>query len=239
MDNNDVKITREYHESTKLTYINLRNKPPLYKSYPGLPEVPLPRDFAPPEMPTLEAVAGGAEASLDLPGLGGGLASAGRQTSLDLAAAARLLYFSAGLLHKRELPGAGEVHYRAAASAGALYPIEIYLVAGSVDGLQAGLYHFSPDRFALTQLCKGDHREELAAAAAGDEGVAFSPLTLVFASVFWRSAWKYRGPELPLLSLGRWHYVGQYAGHCRERRGNAGPDYCRFRGPQGEQSAGP
>ena len=192
MDNNDVKITREYHESTKLTYINLRNKPPLYKSYPGLLEVPLPRDFAPPEMPTLQAVVGGAEASLDLPGLGGGLASAGRQTSLDLAAVARLLYFSAGLLHKRELPGAGEVHYRAAASAGALYPIEIYLVAGSVDDLEAGLYHFSPVRFALTQLRKGDHREELAAAAAGDEGVAFSPLTLVFASVFWRSAWKYR-----------------------------------------------
>ena len=55
MNNRDIGAARDYHESTKLAYINLANKPPLYKSYPGLPEFPLPTGFTPPQTPTLEA----------------------------------------------------------------------------------------------------------------------------------------------------------------------------------------
>ncbi|PKB73655.1 MAG: hypothetical protein BZY75_00810 [SAR202 cluster bacterium Io17-Chloro-G7] len=178
MNNQDIDVTRDYHESTKLAYINLTNKPPLYKAYPGLADITLPTDFAPPQTPTLEAVAGNPGEHSD---------------ELDLTALARLLYFSAGVLHKRILPVAGEVHYRAAASAGALYPVEVYAVTGGIPGLEAGVYHFTPDRFALTQLRSGDYRRELAAAAARDDSqIAESPMTLVFTAMFWRSAWKYR-----------------------------------------------
>lgn len=177
MNNRDVEAARDYHQSTKLAYINLANKPPLYKTYSGLPEIPLPSDFNTPGIPTLDAVSGITDEEPE---------------PLDLAALARMLYFSAGVLHKRNLPVAGEVHYRAAASAGALYPTEVYVVAGSLSGLKAGVYHFSPDRFSLTQLREGDFRGELAAAAGGDGTVAESPMTLVLTAVFWRSAWKYR-----------------------------------------------
>jgi hypothetical protein len=67
---------------------------------------------------------------------------AGRSTPLDLAALARLLYLSAGLIRKAQLAVAGEVHYRAAASAGALFPIEVYIVCEDIAGLDAGVYHF-------------------------------------------------------------------------------------------------
>ena len=177
MNNRDIDAARDYHQATKLAYINLANKPPLYKSYSGLPEIPLPSDFNPPAILTLEAVSGN---------------TYGEPDPFDLAALARMLYFSAGVLHKRNLAVAGEVHYRAAASAGALYPTEVYVVAGNLSGLEAGVYHFSPDRFTLTQLRDGDFRAELAAAVGGDGTVAGSPMTLVFTAVFWRSAWKYR-----------------------------------------------
>jgi len=173
--NGDTEAARGFHDATKLSYINLRTKPPLYKSYPGLPQVPLPK-AAPPAMPALEAVS---------------LATPVDSPPLDLPAVAQLLHYSAGLIRKSVSAPAGEVHYRAAASAGALYPIELYLVSGDLPGLAAGVYHYAPAGNALTQLRAGDFRGNLAA-AADDDSLASVPATLVTTAVFWRSAWKYR-----------------------------------------------
>src|SRR5262249_21188047 len=96
-----------------------------------------------------------------------------------------------GQIRKRAFAGAGEVTFRAAASAGGLYPIEVYVVCGDLPGLAAGVYHFSPADFALRCLRQGDYRMVLAQ-AAGDPTGATAPGTLVFSAVFWRSAWKYR-----------------------------------------------
>ena len=175
MANDDTQAAWTFHDATKLSYINLRTKPPLYKSYPGLPQVPL-AQAAPPEMPVLEAVS---------------LAAPVDSSRLDLPAVAQLLHYSAGLIRKSVSASAGEVHYRAAASAGALYPIELYLVSGDLPGLAAGVYHYAPAGNALTQLRAGDFRGNLAA-AAGDDSLASVPATLVSTAVFWRSAWKYR-----------------------------------------------
>ena len=191
MNNRNVDIAKDYHQATKLSYINLSNKPPLYKSYPGLPEVPLPTEFPRPEVATLEALAVEAVTE-DSVSRAVSTRAVSTGKPLDLVQVAQMLYFSAGLLHRRVLPVAGEVHYRAAASAGALYPVEAYLVAGDVEGLAPGVYHFSPSDFNLKQLRAGDYRNNLAEAAAGDSDIASSPATLVFTAIFWRSAWKYR-----------------------------------------------
>ena len=175
--NKDIQAAQAYHEATKLTYINLRTKPPLFKSYAGLPVLPLPTDFPHPEVSTLDAVA-------DVPREGG--------PSLDLTTLAQLLFFSAGLVRKRVFPGSGEVHFRASASTGALYPVEVYLVCRNIRDLEAGLYHFSPRDFALHQLRKGDYRGELSRAAGGDLAISASAVTPIFTAVFRRSAWKYR-----------------------------------------------
>ena len=99
------------------------------------------------------------------------------------------MHYSAGLIRKSNSATAGEVHYRAAASAGALYPIELYLVCGDFPGLVAGVYHYAPSDNALTQLREGDFRGNLAAAAA-DDSLATVLATIVSTAVFWRSAWK-------------------------------------------------
>ena len=101
MQNADTDAARNYHAATKLAYINLSNKPPLYKTYSGLPRVALPADFPDPDIPTLAT--GGAAAA------GGG--------EPDLSTLAQLLYFAAGVIRTGVFRTAGEVHFRAAASA--------------------------------------------------------------------------------------------------------------------------
>ena len=172
----DGAAARRYHESTKLSYISLRTKPALYKTYASRPELALPANPPLPEAATLAAVAG--------------LLDGGQSIPLGLEAAAALLHYSAGLIRRSSLRSAGEVHYRAAASAGALYPIELYVVCGELPGLPAGVYHFAPARNALTRLRSGDYRPRLA--AAGCAAAAEALLSIVCSSVFWRSAWKYR-----------------------------------------------
>ena len=176
MPNSDTSAALSFHDATKLSYISLATKPSLYKSYPGLPIVALPPEMPSQETPTLPAVNGGVSPS---------------QGPLDLASVAQLLHYSAGLIRRSTLRTAGEVHYRAAASAGALYPIELYLVCGNIEGLDAGVYHYAPATNSLSLLRSGDFRGNLAA-SAGHGGIANAPATIVCSCVFWRSAWKYR-----------------------------------------------
>ena len=169
-------IALRFNEATKLQYINLENKPPLYKIYPDLRAISLLNDAGQPgpQMPTLAAIRGN---------------GADDQTGpLTLEKLTSLLYHSAAVIRRRQLRD-GEVHYRAAASAGALYPTEIYVVCGDLEGLRAGVYHFNPRDCTLTRLRNGDLRRWVGG-AVGDH--AAYPATLVFTSVFWRSAWKYR-----------------------------------------------
>ena len=107
---------------------------------------------------------------------------------LTLEKLTSLLYHSAAVIRRRQLSD-GEVHYRAAASAGALYPTEIYVVCGDLDDLRAGVYHFNPRDCTLARLRNGDLRRWVGS-AVGDHSAY--PATLVFTTVFWRSAWKYR-----------------------------------------------
>ena len=177
MTNQDASPARDFHQATKLVYINLSNKPSLYKAYPQAEAVSLPEAFPTPQMPALEAIQGGA-----------GVASG----QLDLPAIAGLLYHSAGVIRKATHATAGEVHYRAAASAGALYPVETYLVCQDLPGLEAGIYHFAPAELKLHRLRSGDYRGLLAEACGGRSQVVDAPLILVYTTIFWRSAWKYR-----------------------------------------------
>ncbi len=179
-DNGD--IARRFNDATKLQYINLANKPPLYKTYPGLRDISLPDVAAQPgpAMMALDAIRGDAVL--------GGMMDAGSAHPLTLEKLTSLLYHSATVIRRRRLRD-GEVHYRAAASAGALYPTEIYVACGDLDGLRAGVYHFNPLTCTLARLRNGDLRRWIAG-AVGDH--ATYPATLVFTTVFWRSAWKYR-----------------------------------------------
>lgn len=178
MNNQDTNIANVYHTSTKRVYLPLQNKPLAYKPYATRSPRVLPSDFSPLNVSTLEAVSDTVRPDI-------------ARSELDLASLAALLFYTAGRIRKRDFAGAGVVTFRAASSAGGLYPIEIYMVCGALPDLEAGVYHFSPVDFALRCLHQGDYRHILSHAAGGESTVATAPATLICSAVFWRSAWKY------------------------------------------------
>jgi SagB-type dehydrogenase family enzyme len=80
---------------------------------------------------------------------------------------------------------------RTAPSAGALYPLEVYLVAGRVNDLAPGIYKYRPAGHELLQVAEGDHRAQLAAAALDQDCVKQAPASIVIAAVYERTARKY------------------------------------------------
>ncbi len=80
---------------------------------------------------------------------------------------------------------------RTAPSAGALYPLELLLVAGAVTGLQKGVYRYRPPRHALELLQSGDPRVPLARAALGQSWIADSAAVLVITAIYERTTRKY------------------------------------------------
>jgi SagB-type dehydrogenase family enzyme len=81
--------------------------------------------------------------------------------------------------------------YRTAPSAGALYPLELYLAAGEVLGLEPGVYRYLPQGHRLVRHAGGDVRGAVARAALLQLWIADAPAILVLAGVIERSAAKY------------------------------------------------
>lgn len=97
---------------------------------------------------------------------------------------------------------------RTAPSAGALYPLEVYLVAGNVTSLEAGVYHYRPRDHAIARHAEGDMRARLARAALSQECVRDGAAVLVFAAVYARTEGKY-GERAA-------RYVHMEAGHAAQ-----------------------
>jgi SagB-type dehydrogenase family enzyme len=100
-----------------------------------------------------------------------------------------LLRWGAGVIRTREL-GPETYHFRTYSSAGALYPVEVYVAGPDTNGLDAGLYHFHPLESSLRRLRANDVRGVLGAAAA-DESLAAAEAVFVLTGILWRTAWKY------------------------------------------------
>jgi SagB-type dehydrogenase family enzyme len=81
--------------------------------------------------------------------------------------------------------------YRTAPSAGALYPLELHLVAGNVEGLPSGSYRYDPARHLLQATVHGDLRQRLAESALNQHWVAEAPAILVISATETRTTSKY------------------------------------------------
>jgi SagB-type dehydrogenase family enzyme len=100
--------------------------------------------------------------------------------------------------------------HRAAPSAGALYPLDLYLVVGrqGAEGLAEGAYHYVPQGHALERVLEGDVRDSVARIASEQMFVAEAPVILVVTGEYERTARKYgeRGVR----------YVHMEAGHAAQ-----------------------
>jgi SagB-type dehydrogenase family enzyme len=105
--------------------------------------------------------------------------------SLDLKQVSQLLWATQGITDPRGL--------RTAPSAGATYPLEIYVVAGErgVTGLAPGIYRYHPGNHTLELTLKGDHRPAVARDCLSQSWMAEAPVMVVFAAEFQRCTARY------------------------------------------------
>ena len=116
-------------------------------------------------------------------------------TPLTLEELSQLLWAAQGITHPDG--------FRTAPSAGALYPLEIYVVTDE------GVYHYKPQGHQLTVQIQGNVRFELYAAALRQEAVLDAPVVFVIAAVYARTAQKYGEERSP-------RYVHLEAGHAAQ-----------------------
>ncbi len=102
---------------------------------------------------------------------------------LSLAEVAQLLWAAQGITSPEGL--------RTAPSAGALYPLEVALVAGRVAGLAAGIYRYAPSGHALQRIAAGDVRAALARAALDQQWIQSAPAVIVFSAIEKRTTGQY------------------------------------------------
>ena len=119
---------------------------------------------------------------------------------IDLVQLSQLLWAAQGETDESGL--------RAAPSAGALYPLELYLVAGAVEGLEPGVYRYEVDGHRLARVASGDRRRELARAALGQSAVSGAAAVIAVGGVYERTTGKYG-------TRGR-RYVHMEAGHAAQ-----------------------
>ncbi|GAA2477013.1 hypothetical protein [Terrabacter carboxydivorans] len=145
---------------------DVTRRPQAYKRYDDdLRRILLPPDLPATTSPATAVLAGTAQVA---------------PARLDLAGLARLLYLSSGVTRRTTRPDGGLVLFRAAGSAGARFPLEIYVAVprgAGVDGLEAGLHWYDPEAHALVVL---------GPPPSGDA------VTLVVTGVPWRTGWRYR-----------------------------------------------
>ncbi|HEX8004164.1 MAG TPA: SagB/ThcOx family dehydrogenase [Mycobacteriales bacterium] len=134
--------------------------PPPVKAYPAdLPRVALPRDLPRVPVPATAVLAG----------------TQGPRQPLDAAHLGRVLFLGAGVVRTSERDGRRHL-YRAAGSAGARFPLEVYASTRGVTGVPDGVHWYDPVDHALVRV---------GPPAGGDA------TTLVVTGVPWRTGWRY------------------------------------------------
>lgn len=95
-------------------------------------------------------------------------------------------------------------YLKTAPSAGALYPIEIYVASFNVEGLKKGIYHFNPKDMTLIGVFEGDFSGEITSACLGQDFILDSAFTLVLTAIPSRTMGRYRerGVRYILMDLG-------------------------------------
>lgn len=123
-----------------------------------------------------------------------------KDSALSLQEVAQLLWAAQGIT--------ADWGGRTAPSAGATYPLEVYVVVGKVEGLKPGVYHYIPSSHSLRNVLEGDLREQLSSSALGQRCVAEAPVTVVVAAIFGRTTGRYgeRGIRYVHMEVG---HVGQ------------------------------
>jgi SagB-type dehydrogenase family enzyme len=194
--NKDTERLFAYHQATKHTYHSVRtnaryldwhNQPDPFRTYDGVPTIPLSPEPGYPSTGTFAAMAALAEKT-KLPNED---PSERRETQLNLTWLSRLLWHSMAVSAWKKVPGIGSRYsLRVNPSSGNLHPTETHIALHAFTGVDDGLYHYRADRHALELRSRGAWTQNLAQALE-IPWASESRLIVGLTSIFWREAWKY------------------------------------------------
>ena len=171
----------EFHSVTKYERgklpghrLDWSTKPSVYKKYPGAKKVDLP----PP-------VTQGGTGLWDVLRTRRSVRAYTRDP-MSLEELSQILWATQGITASN-----GDHRLRAAPSAGALYPVETYLLINRVDGLEPGLYHYDVETHQLDILKLGDFSREVRTGALNQQIAERASVVFIWSAIFQRSKWKY------------------------------------------------
>ncbi len=115
--------------------------------------------------------------------------------TLDLVS--QILWSAQGITEKRQ-------NFRTAPSAGATFPLEIFLVSGKIEGLKPGVYRYLPLNHSLSKIMNGDQRHALYAGALHQSAIINAPASVIIGGVFERTTNRYgaRGEQYVYMEVG-------------------------------------
>ena len=167
------------------------SQPKIYKNYPDCQTISLP-DISPHSDTTLHEVLKSRKSI--------------RKYQNKIISREILSYFlwaSTGITRRE-----GGHEFRTAPSAGALYPIETYLVVNNAEEVNSGVYHYNIHNHYLELLKEGYYAVETAHAALGQRMCAEAPVVFIWTAIFERMKWKY--------GQRAYRYIYLDAGHIAE-----------------------
>ena len=134
-----------------------------------------------------------------------------RAEPLALSQLSQILWSAQGITGRRM--------YRAAPSAGATYPLEIFVFVGkqgvivseakqAIEELPVGIYHYEVDSHSLSLHKSGELRRDLARAALDEEFIMEAPVDIVICALYYRTSYRYgrRGERYVHIEVG---HVGE------------------------------
>ncbi len=116
----------------------------------------------------------------------------------------------AGLLWATQGVTAGHQNFafRAAPSAGALYPVETYVAVHRVEEVPPGIWHFQVPDFTLEMVTPGDFRRSLVLAGLNQQFLGTAAVVFIWTGILGRALWKYRQRAVRYLFLDAGHICG-------------------------------
>ena len=177
-----IKSCQQYHHHTSYQrdrmashYLDWQNQPNVFKDYPGVTPLSLPSDLSLPEEKLSTLLRS---------------EQVGEVEEMDVEALSLILRLAHTLTAKARSAG-GDYYFRSVASAGALYPTELYVGTHSLRGLEDGLYHFAIHRHCLYPIRTQDITPHMVRFTQTPDN-RIPLLTFFLSAIFFRSAWKYR-----------------------------------------------
>ena len=178
-----IKTSFQYHHHTsydrhKMTghYLDWKNQPVVYKEYPGVDPILLSTDLGLPE--------------IKISSLLKETGTSHMTHEMDVEKLSLILRLTYSLTAKTHYSGS-DFYYRSVASAGALYPTEIYVSTDGVHGLKDGLYHFAIHRHGLSTIRTQELSHHIVSITKTPDNRT-PILTFFLTAILFRSAWKYR-----------------------------------------------